>query len=97
MWSPTRATLTNPSFQYFSELAKRFMYSLKPKLKNPNFESKEELKNCVQIWVSLSKIKGIYIKYHMHITEYLASGKDLLARLYLTVKVYIAKLLGAHN
>ena len=29
----------------------------------------------------------------MHATEYLAFGKDLLARLYLVVKVYITKLL----
>ena len=32
----------------------------------------------------------------MHTTEYLAFGKDLLARLYLTVKVYITKLLGVY-
>ena len=32
----------------------------------------------------------------MHTTEYLDFGKDLLARLYLTVKVYITKLLGVH-
>ena len=31
-----------------------------------------------------------------HTTEYLAFGKDLLARLYLTVKVHITKLLGAY-
>ena len=30
----------------------------------------------------------------MHTTEYLAFGKDLMARLYLAVKVYITKLLG---
>ena len=32
----------------------------------------------------------------MHTTEYLAFGKDLLARLYLTVKVHITKLIGAY-
>ena len=32
----------------------------------------------------------------MHTTEYLAFGKDLLARLYLTVKVYINKLLDVY-
>ena len=62
LWRPTRATLTNPSFQYFSEFGKSLKYSLRPKHKNPNFESKKELKNYVQIWVSLLKIKGIYIK-----------------------------------
>ena len=31
-----------------------------------------------------------------HTTEYLAFGKDLLARLYLKVKVYITKLLGVY-
>ena len=71
-------------------------YSLRPKHKNPNFESKYEWKNYVWIWVSLLKIKGIYTKYQMHTTEYLAFGKDLLARLYLTVKVYITKLLGVY-
>ena len=95
MWSLTRAKL-NPKFQYFSELGKRLKYSLRPKHKNPNFESKDELKNYVRIWVSLLKIKGIYIKYDMHTTEYLAFGKDLLARLYLTVKVYINKLLDVY-
>ena len=30
----------------------------------------------------------------MYTTEYLAFGKDLLAKLYLTGKVYIPKLLG---
>ena len=39
----------NPSFQYFSELRKRLKHSLRPKHKNPNFESKIELKNYVQI------------------------------------------------
>ena len=62
LWSPTRATLTNPSFQYFSELGKRLKYSLRPKHKNPNFESKDELENNLRIRVSLLKIKGIYIK-----------------------------------
>ena len=38
--------------------------------------------------------KGIYIKYQMYTTEYLAFGKDLLAKLALTGKVYITKLLG---
>ena len=52
----------NPSFQYFSELRKRLKHSLRPKHKNPNFESKIELKNYVQIRVSLLKIKGIYVK-----------------------------------
>ena len=103
MWSPTRATLTNPSFQYFTELGKRLKCSLRPKHKNPNFESKDKLKNYVWIWVSLLKINwnllkivGIYIKYHMYTTEYLAFGRDLLARLYLTVKVYVMKLLGVY-
>ena len=32
----------------------------------------------------------------MHITEYLAFEKELLARLYLTVKVCIFKLLGVY-
>ena len=32
----------------------------------------------------------------VHTTEYLAFGKDLLARLYLKVKVYITKLLGVY-
>ena len=32
----------------------------------------------------------------VHTTEYLVFGKDLLARLYLTLKVYITKLLVAY-
>ena len=46
------------------------------------------MKNYVRIWVSLLKIKGIYIKNYMHTTGYLDFGKDLLSRLYLT-GVYI--------
>ena len=71
-----------------------------PKHKNPNFESKDESENYGQIWVSLLQSKGTNIKYHMYTTEYLAFGKDLLAKLYLTGKVYIPKLLGVciiHN
>ena len=45
----SRATLTNPNFQYFSELEKILKYSLRPALKNLNFESKGELKNYVPI------------------------------------------------
>ena len=69
-------------------------YSLTPKHKNPNFESKDESKNYAQIWVSLLQSNGIYIKNHIYTTEYLAFGKDLLAKLYLTRKVYVPKLLG---
>ena len=61
MWSPIKATLTNPRFQYFSagwSTAKH---------KKPNFEYEDKLKNCVQIWVSLLKIKGIYINKAGHI------------------------------
>ena len=61
---PTTATLTNPSFQYFSELV-RLKYSLRPKHKNPNFESKGKLKSYVQIWVSQLKIKEIQIKIRL--------------------------------
>ena len=61
LWSPTTATLTNPSFQHFSEFVKRLKYSLRTKHKKPNFESKDQLKN-VWIWVSLLKIKWIYMK-----------------------------------
>ena len=61
LWSPTRAKL-NVSFQYFSELAKRLKYSLRPKHKDFSFESKDNLKNYVRIWVSLLKIRGIYRK-----------------------------------
>ena len=39
--SPTRATLTNPGFQSFCELGNSLKY------KNPNFESKDELKNAI--------------------------------------------------
>ena len=60
-WSPTKAKL-NPSFQYFSELGKRLKYSLRPKHKDSSFESKDNLKNYLRIWVSLLKIKGIYRK-----------------------------------
>ena len=59
LWSPTRATLTNPSFQYFSELRKSLKYSLRLTLKNPNFEFKDKLKNYIPIWVSLLKINPI--------------------------------------
>ena len=41
--SPTRATLTNPSFQSFCELRKSLKYSLRPTFKNLSFESKDEL------------------------------------------------------
>ena len=41
--SQTRATLTNPSFQYFCELGKSLKYSLRLTFKNPNFESKDAL------------------------------------------------------
>ena len=60
--STTAATFTNPSFQYVSELGKRLKYSLRPKHKNHNFESKGKLKSYVRIWVSVLNIKGIYIK-----------------------------------
>ena len=62
LWSLTTATLTYPSYQYFSELGQRLKHSLRPKHKNANFESKGELKNHIRIWVSLLKMKGIYIK-----------------------------------
>ena len=41
--SPTRATLTNNNFQSFCELGK----SLRPTIKNPNSEFKDELKNAM--------------------------------------------------
>ena len=62
LWSPTRAKLANPSFQYFSKLGKSMKCSLRPSLKNLSVETKEEFTNYVPIWVSLLKIKGIYIK-----------------------------------
>ena len=62
MLSLTRATLINPSFKCFSELGKCLKYSLRLTLKNLNFESKDGLKNYVLIWVSLLKVKRIYIK-----------------------------------
>ena len=37
-----------------------------------------------------------HIGNSVHTTEYLAFGKALLARLYLTVKVYITKLLSVY-
>ena len=45
----SEATLTNPSFQYFSELGKSLKGSLRPTPKNRNIESKDELKNYVPI------------------------------------------------
>ena len=45
--SRTRATLTIPNFQFFCELGKSLKYSLRPTFKNPNFESKDELKNAM--------------------------------------------------
>ena len=45
----SRSTLTNPSFQYFSELGKSLKHSLNPTLKSLNFESKDESKNYVPI------------------------------------------------
>ena len=54
LWRTTRATLTNPSFQYFSELGKSLKYMRGPTLKNPNFESKNELKNEVPIWIKFA-------------------------------------------
>ena len=41
--SPTRAALTNPSFQSFCKLGKSLKYSLRNTFKNPHFESKDEL------------------------------------------------------
>ena len=55
MGSPTRAKL-NPSFQYFSELGKRLKYSLRPKHKDSSFESKDNLKDYVRIWVHCWKL-----------------------------------------
>ena len=46
--SPTAALLTNPNFQYFGELGKSLKYSLRPTLKNPNFESKDKLSSTVK-------------------------------------------------
>ena len=45
--SATTVTLTNPNFQYFCELGKSLKYSLRPTLKNLNFESTDELKNVI--------------------------------------------------
>ena len=47
MRSQTRATLTNPIFQSFCELGKTLKYTLRPTFRNPNFESKDELKNAM--------------------------------------------------
>ena len=58
LWSPTRAEL-NPSFQCFNELGKRLKYRVTPKHKDPNFESKDNLKHYLRIWVSLLKIREI--------------------------------------
>ena len=38
LWSLTEATLTNPSFQYFSEFEKNLKFSLRPTLTNLNFK-----------------------------------------------------------
>ena len=64
LWRPTREKL-NSTFQYFIELGKRLKYSLRPKHKDSSFESNDNLKNCVRIWVSLLKIKGIYKAGHI--------------------------------
>ena len=54
-------------FNFFLWIKKEIEVSLKPtfKFKNPNFESKGELKNTiyVPIWVPLPKIEGINIKW----------------------------------
>ena len=42
--SPAKATFNNPNFQYFFELGKTWKYSLRPRLKGPNFESIDELR-----------------------------------------------------
>ena len=47
MRSQTRATLTNPIFQSFCELGKTLKCTLRPTFRNPNFESKDELKNAM--------------------------------------------------
>ena len=67
LWSPisniNRVTLTNASFQYFSEIGKRLKYNPRPTIKSPNFESSAYwniVSHCPT--VSLLKIKWIYIK-----------------------------------
>ena len=47
MRSPTKATLTNSNFQSFCKSGKSLRYSLRSTFKNPNFESKNELKNAM--------------------------------------------------
>ena len=47
--SLTRAILTNPSFQSFSELGKSLKYSLRPTFTNPSFKSKDELNIMSQV------------------------------------------------
>ena len=47
MRSQTRATLINLIFQSFCELGKILKYTLRPTFRNPNFESKDELKNAM--------------------------------------------------
>ena len=46
--SPTRATLTNANFQsFFLCIRNKIELSRRPTFKNPNFESKNELKNTI--------------------------------------------------
>ena len=45
--SATTGTLKNPSFQSFFVLGKISKYSLRLSFKNPNFESKDELRKSM--------------------------------------------------
>ena len=45
--STTRAAFKNPNSQFLCELGKSSKYSLRPTLKNSNFESKDELKKAM--------------------------------------------------
>ena len=69
MRGPTRATLTNPNFQSFSGLGKSLKYSLRPILKNTNFESKDEQR----------KAKSQFeFKFELSLTKVLSSYENII-------------------
>ena len=45
----------NSNFQSICELGKSFKCSLRPAFENPNFKSKDELREAAPIWVSMLK------------------------------------------
>ena len=45
--SPSRATLTKFNFQSLYKLGNILKYNQRPAFKNPNFKSKDELKNAM--------------------------------------------------